>query len=146
MNRIILLLFILFNIKGYSQREIVATKKVQSIDLDGILNETEWQNAQWSSGFTQMRPFPGKKPSQKTQVAILYDKEAVYFGIKCFDHPDSISKVLSIRDDFNPNLDVFAIFIDTYQDQQNGFMFAFTSRGVQLDSKFLTLNLITYLT
>ena len=82
-----------------------------------------------------MRPFPGKKPSQKTQVAILYDKEAVYFGIKCFDHPDSISKVLSIRDDFNPNLDVFAIFIDTYQDQQNGFMFAFTSRGVQLDAK-----------
>ena len=61
-----------------------------------------------------MRPFPGKKPSQKTQVAILYDKEAVYFGIKCFDHPDSISKVLSIRDDFNPNLDVFAIFIDIY--------------------------------
>ena len=135
MNRIILLLIILFNIKSYSQREIVATKIVQSIDLDGILNETEWQNAQWSSGFTQMRPFPGKKPSQKTKVAILYDKEAVYFGIKCFDHPDSISKVLSIRDDFNPNLDVFAIFIDTYQDQQNGFMFAFTSRGVQLDSK-----------
>ena len=48
MNRIILLLFILFNIKGYSQKKIVATKKVQSIDLDGILNETEWQNAQWS--------------------------------------------------------------------------------------------------
>jgi hypothetical protein len=82
-----------------------------------------------------MRPFPGKAPSKETQVSMLYDQEAIYFGIKCFDDPDSLSKVLSIRDDFNPNLDVFAIFIDTYQDNQNGFMFALTSRGVQLDAK-----------
>ncbi len=59
----------------------------------------------------------------------------MYFGIKCFDNPDSVSKVLSVRDDFNPNLDLFAIFIDTYNDRQNGFFFGITSRGVQLDAK-----------
>lgn len=135
MNKFFTLFIILFSLKSYTQKEIFAKKKVQSINVDGVLDEVEWQNASWSSGFTQMRPFPGKIPSQKTKVSILYDEEAIYFGIKCFDHPDSISKVLSIRDDFNPNLDVFAIFIDTYQDQLNGFMFALTSRGVQLDSK-----------
>ena len=80
MNRIILLLIILFNINFYSQREIIATKIVQSIDLDGILNETEWQNAQWSSGFTQMRPFPGKKPSQKTSSYSLRQRSRLFWN------------------------------------------------------------------
>ena len=135
MYKTLVVLPILFFLQSFSQKEITAKKRVTTISLDGKLDEVQWENAEWYSGFTQMRPFPGEVPSKETTVSMLYDEEAVYFGIKCFDHPDSLSKVLSIRDDFNPNLDVFAIFIDTYQDNQNGFMFALTSRGVQLDAK-----------
>jgi len=135
MYKTLVVLPILFFLQSFSQKEIRANKRVTSISLDGKLDEKQWEEAEWCSGFSQMRPFPGKAPSKETQVSMLYDQEAIYFGIKCFDDPDSLSKVLSIRDDFNPNLDVFAIFIDTYQDNQNGFMFALTSRGVQLDAK-----------
>lgn len=135
MYKTLVVLPILFFLQSFSQKEIIANKRVTSITLDGKLDEKQWGDAEWHSGFSQMRPFPGKAPSKETQVSMLYDQEAVYFGIKCYDHPDSLSKVLSIRDDFNPNLDVFAIFIDTYKDNQNGFMFALTSRGVQLDAK-----------
>ena len=135
MYKTLVVLPILFFLQSFSQKEIMANKRVTTISLDGKLDELQWKNTKWYSGFTQMRPFPGEVPSKETKVSMLYDEEAVYFGIKCFDHPDSLSKVLSIRDDFNPNLDVFAIFIDTYQDNQNGFMFALTSRGVQLDAK-----------
>ena len=135
MYKTLVVLPILFFLQSFSQKKIIANKRVTSITLDGKLDEKQWGDAEWHSGFSQMRPFPGKAPSKETQVSMLYDQEAVYFGIKCFDDPDSLSKVLSIRDDFNPNLDVFAIFIDTYRDNQNGFMFALTSRGVQLDAK-----------
>ncbi len=135
MYKTLVVLPILFFLQSFSQKEIIANKRVTSISLDGKLDEKQWEEAEWHSGFSQMRPFPGETPSKETQVSMLYDQEAIYFGIKCFDDPDSLSKVLSIRDDFNPNLDVFAIFIDTYQDNQNGFMFALTSRGVQLDAK-----------
>lgn len=135
MYKTLVVLPILFFLQSFSQKEIIANKRVTSISLDGKLDEKQWVEAEWHSGFSQMRPFPGETPSKETQVSMLYDQEAIYFGIKCFDDPDSLSKVLSIRDDFNPNLDVFAIFIDTYQDNQNGFMFALTSRGVQLDAK-----------
>ena len=135
MYKTLVVLPILFFLQSFSQKEIIANKRVTSISLDGKLDEKQWGDAEWHSGFSQMRPFPGKAPSKETQVSMLYDQEAIYFGIKCFDDSDSLSKVLSIRDDFNPNLDVFAIFIDTYQDNQNGFMFALTSRGVQLDAK-----------
>ncbi len=135
MKSIFITISIFCFLSNYGQLEISAVKKIVPIVIDGHLDEKDWKRSNWSTGFTQLKPVPGKKPSKPTEVAILYDQEAIYFGVKCFDHPDSVSRVLSIRDDFNPNLDVFAIFIDTYQDNQNGFFFSITSRGVQLDAK-----------
>ena len=118
-----------------AQREINCDLTTSPINLDGLFEEEVWKNIDWETGFTQMRPFPGNNASQKTEIGMLHDKEALYIGIKCYDHPDSLSRVLSIRDDFNPNLDVAGVFIDTYSDKQNGFFFGITSRGVQLDAK-----------
>ena len=128
--------FTIINIQ--SQKEITSKKKSNDIVLDGNLLEPDWLKANWTSGFTQMKPFPGKKPSKKTLVAMLHDQEAIYFGVKCFDNPDSLSRVLSLRDDYNPNLDFFGIFIDTYNDKQNGFYFGISSRGVQSDAKIFS--------
>ena len=119
----------------HSQKSIDALKISGAIDLDGEFNEKEWGNAKWQSQFTQLKPIPGKSPSKPTEVAILYNDEALFFGVKCFDVGDSVSRILSARDDFNPNLDLFAIFLDTYNDHQNGFFFGLTSVGVQIDSK-----------
>ena len=135
MKSIFVSLLIFCFLSNYGQLEITALKATSQLTIDGQLNEKDWKLANWTTGFTQLKPVPGKNPTKPTKVAILYDQEAIYIGAKCFDHPDSVSKVLSIRDDFNPNLDVFAIFIDTYQDKQNGFFFGLTSRGVQLDAK-----------
>jgi len=119
----------------YGQREINVEKRQSEITLDGELIEGDWVFSKWTSNFTQMKPVPGAIPTKRTEVALIYDQEAIYIGVKCYDNPDSVSRVLSIRDDFNPNLDLFAIFIDTYNDNQNGFFFGITSRGVQLDAK-----------
>ena len=131
-------LFLFFSFSSIiicAQREINCDFITSSINLDGLFEEEVWKNIDWETGFTQMRPFPGNNASQKTEIGMLHDKEALYIGIKCYDHPDSLSRVLSIRDDFNPNLDVAGVFIDTYSDKQNGFFFGITSRGVQLDAK-----------
>jgi hypothetical protein len=130
-------LFILLSltITAFGQRNINSLKITESIELDGSFDEAVWKKAQWQSQFIQLRPIPGNTPSKPTEVALLYNEEALYFGVKCYDVGDSISRVLSNRDDFNPNLDVFAIFLDTYNDHQNGFFFGLTSRGVQLDAK-----------
>ena len=128
-------LFCFFASCALSQKGIDALKINGEIDLDGEFNEKEWNEVKWQSQFTQLKPIPGKNPSKPTEVAMLYNDEALYFGVKCFDVGDSVSRILSARDDFNPNLDLFAIFLDTYNDHQNGFFFGLTSVGVQLDAK-----------
>ncbi|MFM7666620.1 MAG: carbohydrate binding family 9 domain-containing protein, partial [Bacteroidota bacterium] len=119
----------------FSQYKIQAEELTESIELDGKLNEAIWIKAQAVGDFTQMKPRPGLASAKKTTVQIAYDDQAIYFGAVCYDHPDSISKVLSLRDDFAPTLDIFSIFLDTYNDNQNGFYFGVTSRGVQVDAK-----------
>ena len=79
---------------------------------------------------------PGKKASQKTEVKILYDNTAIYIGAKLFDvSKDSIIRQLSQRDN-EDNTDVFAVFLDTYNDDQSGYGFVVHPTGVQWDARF----------
>lgn len=124
----------------FAQKVINALSINEKITIDGNLNEEAWKNAKFTSDFTQIRPIPGKASPKETKVALLYSADAIYISAICYDHPDSISQVLSLRDDYNANLDVFGIFLDTYNDNQNGFYFGITSKGVQLDAKIISLD------
>ena len=136
--RIILNVLLLFVFIGfaYGQRNLTAKKINTKITIDGKFEEEVWQRASWTSEqFTQVKPFPGQSAQRNTLIAMLYDQGALYFAVKCLDNPDSISRILSVRDDYPSTADIFGIFLDTYNDHQNGFYFGVTSRGVQLDAK-----------
>jgi len=138
-----LLIFILLFFSSFSffaQRVINALPINEKITIDGSLNEEAWKSANFTSDFTQIRPIPGKASPKETRVAMLYSADAIYISAICYDHPDSISQVLSLRDDYNANLDIFGIFLDTYNDNQNGFYFGITSKGVQIDAKIISLD------
>lgn len=137
----LLLIPLLVMVQGVLHAQV--TKKVlnasqanEKITLDGKLTEPAWQHAEKATGFIQHDPYPGQPSSQKTEVSILYDNEAVYVGVMMYDtHPDSILKQLSPRDVFDNNNDAFGVFFDTYSDNQNGFFFIVTAAGVQADAK-----------
>ena len=133
-------IFLFATFKTFSQKVISALPIQEKIIIDGELNEEAWKNATFTSDFIQIRPVPGKASPKETKVALLYSADAIYISAICYDHPDSISQVLSLRDDYNANLDVFGIFLDTYNDNQNGFYFGITSKGVQLDAKIISLD------
>ena len=108
----------------------------EKIVLDGNLSEPAWQRAEKATCFIQHDPYPGLPSTQRSEVSILYDNEAVYVGAMLYDeHPDSILKQLSPRDVFDNNNDAFGVFFDTYSDNQNGFFFIVTAAGVQADAK-----------
>lgn len=133
-----LLLFSFFSSFVCAQKQLTANKISEKINIDGQLKESAWQNDRQFENWIQIKPEPGKPSNVATSVQLCYDDDALYFGFYCQDYPDSISKVLSLRDDYNPNCDIIGIFIDTYNDNQNGFYFGITSRGVQLDAKIFT--------
>ncbi|MDA0732129.1 MAG: DUF5916 domain-containing protein [Bacteroidetes bacterium] len=116
-----------------AQRVANASIKVGEIVLDGKLNEIDWGTAEVISDLTQFSPNPGDKSSQKTEIRILYDDEAIYVGAQMFDTaPDSILMQYSQRDQVK-NSDEFGIQLSPYNDGINGVAFATTPAGILVD-------------
>ena len=115
-------------------RTAVAMRTHGRIDIDGKLNEPDWQSAPIAAQLTQSYPNPGATPRQRTQVRVLYDNASLYVGIRAFDnHPDSIAQPLARRDSYGIYSDWVAFSIDSYHDRRTSFGFAVNPRGVQKD-------------
>src|SRR5690242_8719861 len=55
------------------------------IHLDGVLDEPAWKNAPVASDFMQSYPQPGARPTDSTEVRVVYDNAALYVGVRMFD-------------------------------------------------------------
>jgi hypothetical protein len=100
--------------------------------IDGKLDDACWKTGEWAGNFTQWIPNEGAKPSQPTQLKILYDDKNIYVAIKAFDNePEKIIRKAGRRDEFNG--DGVGINFDSYHDHRTGFEFNVTAAGQKID-------------
>lgn len=120
-------------------KTLVAVKVQQAPVIDGELNDEVWKKAPVATNFIQYSPNYGKAPSVKTEVRILYDNSAIYIGAYLYDDPSLIRQQITSRDGESlQDVDFFSVFLDTYNDQQNGYQFLVTPSNVQTDAKLLS--------
>jgi hypothetical protein len=105
------------------------------LTIDGYGEESWWQKSPVISGFTQESPETARPASQRTEVRVLYDNNALYILAKMQDvQPDGILKELSIRDNlFNANTDIFGIIIDAYQGGNSAMGYFVSPKNIQAD-------------
>ena len=106
--------------------------------IDGRLTDDAWRAASTFADFTQRDPQQGSPVSERTEVRLLTDGDALYIGAWMYDR-DAASIVAGekIRDVTLTNSDYFGILLDTYKDRQNGFLFATTPAGVEYDGQII---------
>jgi hypothetical protein len=104
--------------------------------VDGRLDDAVWRSAQPLADFVQRELREGDPVSERTEVRVLTDGEALYVGAWLFDRqPGGITPGEKVRDVALTNSDYFAVILDTYLDRQNGFVFATTPAGVEYDGQ-----------
>jgi len=104
-----------------------------SINLNGKLDEPEWQQAQ-TIELVQQAPLPGKPTPYKTEVKILTSGDAVYFGFICHDpNPKAIAVHTERRDGDVTGDDTVSIVLDTYGDRRTGYFFQINAAGARVD-------------
>ncbi|MEH0155890.1 DUF5916 domain-containing protein [Limibacter armeniacum] len=104
--------------------------------IDGLLGDDTWKNdpSAFEGKFVQTSPDNGKASAFPTKVQIRYDDYAIYVAAKMYDsQPDSIQREMGFRDSGKNNADIFAIALDTYNKQQNAFLFMVSASGAQTD-------------
>jgi hypothetical protein len=99
--------------------------------IDGDLSEPVWQTAPEITGFTQIDPEEGKPVKEETHVRVLYDDDAIYFGLKMAD--SEVTPLLARRDSDLNNGDYVRISIDSQHDRLNGAAFVVNASNVQMD-------------
>ncbi len=129
-------LLLLFAVPASGQnpekKTYTATAITKAPVIDGLLDDSAWQNGDWMGGFTQHEPFNEAPPTQKTEFKILFDDDNLYVAIKAFDtNPDSIVQRLTRRDQTDG--DMAGVGIDSYHDLRTAFVFSVSAGGVKFD-------------
>ena len=118
---------------GTSPKSIVAARTPSAPRIDGLLTDDVWNLAVPVSGFTQFDPEEGASPTEQTSIRVLYDDNALYIGVMCYDSvPGGIVEQLTRRDR-TVQADRISVMIDSYHDNTTAFLFSGSASGVQSD-------------
>ena len=137
--KFILLLLVNFSLFSQDRKNAIAKRISEPPIIDGILDDKVWDNAESNTDFYQWRP-SNTGPARETHttlVKVIYDDDAVYFGVKMADpDPKNIAKEISQRDEFYMSkTDLIGVMISPYDDGLNYVSFVITSAGTIADMK-----------
>jgi len=109
-----------------------AARLAGTIRIDGSLSEQQWRNAQPLSQFTQLDPQEGKPATEKSDIRILYDDDALYIGAMLYDRQDVRGR-LGRRDMDMTASDWLTVILDTNHDHRTAVGFEVNPLGVRRD-------------
>ena len=122
---------ILWSAAPCQSQEMQVAKNV--ITLDGRVTAQEWNDIDTLS-FISHWPAYSHTPTTRTQYRIAYDEKFLYFSAVCFDNTALIQGPYFERDNWGMTMDQVALFLDTYNDNENGLVFAVTPTGSRIDA------------
>ncbi len=104
-----------------------------AVRLDGRLDEAIWRETPPLTDFVQKDPVEGAPPSDRMEVWIVYDDDALYVaGRMATQGRASIQSPISRRDNVSQSEHLY-IALDTFLDRRTAYTFGVTASGVRLD-------------
>ncbi len=115
------------------QRQLQALQVEKGPVLDGVLDDEVWKRASFIRDFLQKEPEQGTPASLRTEVAFVYDADALYVGARMFSVSSEDIETVMTRRDESGSAERFIISLDTYRDRRTAYSFAVTAAGVRVD-------------
>ena len=107
--------------------------KQTTIVIDGKLDEEAWERADVATSFTQTTPDDGQPATEKTEIRVLYDDDALYIGARMYETDPGLIAATLFRRDGSGYSDWIHVGIDSYNDRRTAFVFGVNPRGVKRD-------------
>ncbi|HEX8041217.1 MAG TPA: DUF5916 domain-containing protein [Chryseosolibacter sp.] len=123
-----------FGQKKNEQFQLHIREASSPIRVDGVMDETAWQEAEVATDFYMMLPMDTSKAQVRTDVRMTYDKDHLYLIAVNYHAVAGPYMVESLRRDFAfGKNDNFLLFMDPFNDLTNGFSFGANAAGAQWD-------------
>ena len=113
-----------------------AVRLTESLVIDGLLRDPIYNQVPAISDFVQQEPNEGVPATERTEVRLLLSRDTLYIGVICFDSdPAQIVFTQSRRDADLNDTDSIQVVLDTFNDNQNGFVFGTNPAGLEYDGQ-----------
>jgi hypothetical protein len=103
--------------------------------IDGVLNDAAWQNAAVFGDFLQTQPGDNIAPTRPTEVMMGYDSKNLYIAFRVTEERSKIRASIARRDNIFDD-DYIGVYLDTFNDQRQAYVFFFNPLGIQADGTF----------
>jgi hypothetical protein len=101
--------------------------------VDGRLDEEIWKQAVMATDFIQTEPDEGRLATERTEVYVVYDDDALYIGARLWDRSGDVRQRLGRRDSYLMDSDWFHVTIDSHHDHLTAYQFSVNPAGVKRD-------------
>jgi hypothetical protein len=104
-------------------------------DIDGVLDDPIWHGPPTIDDFHQVYPDYGDPASERTEVWLRRDDEALYLGVRMHDsRPDLVIAKQLLRDGQMMDDDRLNLMFDTFNNRRAGFFFQVNPLGTRADA------------
>lgn len=114
------------------QLEVAVPRLEAEAVIDGMLDEPAWAQAAMLGGFSHFQPIDRVPAVDSTEVLVWYSPTAIHFGVRAREPHGEVHATLADRDRIFSD-DYLQIFLGTFNDGRQAFMFAVNPLGVQAD-------------
>lgn len=104
--------------------------------IDGLIDDAVWENAAFIDDLHQVNPVEYATPSERTDIYLLYDTDALYVAVRLFiDEADLTDNILRRTGNVIQD-DNIVINVDPFNNQRTGYYFGVNANGVRVDGIF----------
>jgi hypothetical protein len=104
--------------------------------IDGLVTDEAWTPVEPHVSFTQQDPRMGEPATERTEVRLLFSQTHVYVSFICFDaDPSQIIVSQARRDASLAETEAVTMVLDTFNDNQNAFVFGTNPLGIEYDGQ-----------
>jgi hypothetical protein len=122
---------------GAPAKSVRIQRAAERPTIDGVLDEEAWQRAPVIDDFHQITPVEFDAPSERTEVYVLYDRDALYIGARLYDREPSLINARILRQGQGIGSDDrFFVHIDPFNNRRSGYLFGVNPNGVRFDGIF----------
>lgn len=132
--------------EALSPEETARVKQVRAVRvsvppvIDGDLSDPVWTQAEVITDFHQTRPGNGTPPSERTEVYVLYDEDALYIAARMYDsEPDLIAAPVIRHGQGMPSDDRLVVILDPFNSRRAGYRFETNLNAARHDSLYTSV-------
>jgi hypothetical protein len=104
--------------------------------IDGGLDDAAWATAARIDNFHQVNPVEYAEPSERTEIYLLYDDDALYVAARIYTPPGEITANVMRQGASITQEDSLFVTLDPFNTRRGGYFFGLNAHGVRFDGLY----------